>query len=358
MQNPGNFKNILCVRADNMGDVIMSYPAIRALKETFDCKITLLTSKSGNIIGDHLPAIDEVLTFDLPWVKSTSKNSGKDLSDLAEKLKTYHFDAAIIFTVYSQSALPAAMLMMMADIPERLAYSRENPYGLLTDWIPDLEPYDYILHQVERDLNLVKSLGASLSEDSLSLKLNDNIIPELRVKLSSLGIDPQKPFLILHPGVSEEKRKYPTHLWIETGKLLREKYPFNLLITGSESEAALAESIQNEIGLKAFSLAGKLTIGEFIGLISISKAVISVNTSTIHIAAAMKKPQVVLYACTNPQHTPWKSPHKVLPFSVDKNLKSSNTIIKFVSEKLYNDFIPYPAPLEITSSLKELLDHV
>lgn len=356
MENWEDCKNILCIRADNMGDVIMTYPAIRALKESFGSKITLLTSKTGSLITDHLPDIDEVIIYDLPWVKSNSKVSGKELSELAEKLKIYQFDAVIIFTVYSQSALPAALLTLMANIPKRLAYSRENPYDLLTDWIPDDEPYILILHQVERDLNLVKRIGAKSADDSLFLAINPDVISILKARLIGLNIDPEKPFLILHPGVSEEKRKYPALFWAETGKLLQEKYPFQLMITGSESDAELAESIAANIGSGAFPLAGKVSIEEFISLISIAKAVISVNTSTIHIAAAMKTSQVVLYACTNPQHTPWKSTYKLLPFSVEKSLRSSNTIIKYVAEKLYADFIPYPAPQEIVLSLEELLN--
>jgi ADP-heptose:LPS heptosyltransferase len=244
---------------------------------------------------------------------------------------------------------------MMADIPRRLAYSRENPYDLLTEWIPDEEPYDLILHQVERDINLVKRIGADLRDDSLSLMLKPDVSIKLKSKLISFNIDLQKPILIFHPGVSEEKRKYPLSLWAETGKLLRKSHDFQILVTGSHSEKELAESIAEQIGGNAFSLAGKISIAEFIGLVSIAKAVISVNTGTIHIAAAMKTPQIVLYALTNPQHTPWKSIYKLLPFSVEKKLASKNTIIRHVSEKFYSDFISYPEPKEILSCLNEIL---
>jgi hypothetical protein len=60
------------------------------------------------------------------------------------------FDAAVIFTVYSQNPLPTVMLAYLAGIPKRLAYCRENPYQLLTDWVPDQEPYTLIKHQVRQ----------------------------------------------------------------------------------------------------------------------------------------------------------------------------------------------------------------
>ena len=158
-------KHILCIRADNMGDVIMSSPAFRALKDTFDCRITLLTSSMGSLITSFIKEIDETIVFDLPWIKTNNKTASEKCFALIEKLRIYHFDAAIIFTVYSQNPLPTALLAYMANIPLRLAYCRENPYALLTDWIPDKEPYSFIQHQVERDLNLVKQIGATTNDE-------------------------------------------------------------------------------------------------------------------------------------------------------------------------------------------------
>ena len=136
-----NCKKILCIRADNMGDVIMTSPALRALKETFNYRITLLTSSLGSLITACIKEIDDVITFNVPWVKTDSAADPENCFTLIEELKQHNFDGAIIFTAYSQSALPAAMITMMAGIPLRLAYCRENPYQLLTDWVPDKEPY-------------------------------------------------------------------------------------------------------------------------------------------------------------------------------------------------------------------------
>src|SRR5437868_554830 len=65
-----NCKKILCIRADNMGDVIMSVPAIRALKERFSCHITLLTSAMGGLVKGCIEEVDEWMIFNAPWIKS------------------------------------------------------------------------------------------------------------------------------------------------------------------------------------------------------------------------------------------------------------------------------------------------
>lgn len=82
---------------------------------------------------------------------------------------------------------------------------------------------------------------------------------------------------------------------------------------------------------------------------------VSFNTSTVHIATATKTPLVVLYAQTNPQHTPWKLKHILLPYSVDKNLKSSNAIVRYVNNLFYKDFIPYPTSNEVVMAVDELI---
>ena len=85
-------RNILCIRADNMGDLIMTTPAFRALKETLNCHITLLTSKAGSLITNNLEDIDEVIIQDLPWVKCNANNSATALLSLIEQIKKMKMD--------------------------------------------------------------------------------------------------------------------------------------------------------------------------------------------------------------------------------------------------------------------------
>src|SRR5436853_376904 len=104
-----NCKNILCIRPDNMGDLIMTAPAFRALKETFGAKITVLTSSMAAGIIKHIPEIDDSIIFDLPWVKNEKATYTDSFYKGVEAIKAANFDGAVIFTVYSQNPLPNAM---------------------------------------------------------------------------------------------------------------------------------------------------------------------------------------------------------------------------------------------------------
>lgn len=350
-------KNILVIRADNMGDLMMSAPAIRALKQSFSPKITVLTSSMAAGIAPFINEINEVIVFDLPWIKAKETIANEEVFTLVSLLKERKFDAAVIFTVFSQNAMPAAMMAYLAGIPLRLAYSRENPYKLLTDWVPDKEPYTFIQHQIKRDLALVRSIGAETDNNHLHLTIPAPAWKNAQDKLLKAGINLEKKWLILHAGVSETKREYPQRLWAEAAKKLIREKGFQILFTGASSEKILCDQLAKKTGENSFSAAGLFKLEEFIALIKNAPAVVSVNTGTIHIAAAVNTPVVVLYAQTNPQHTPWMVPYRVLEFEVEEDNRSKNEVIQFLYKEVYNKPTPMPDADDIYNAVNSLLNN-
>ena len=337
-----------------MGDLLMSSPAIRALKESFDAKITVLTSSMARGIAKRIDGIDDVIIYDLPWIKTDNSIEPEKCLEIIDEIKARKFDAIIIFSVYCQNPLPAAMLAYLAGVPRRLAYCRENPYGLLSNWIPDTEPYTEIKHQVRRDLDLVAAIGAYTRNERLCLNNNPTDWDSIKDKLLANRIDLTQPWIILHPGVSERKREYPFELWIETARALA-SMGYQILFTGSETEKRLTYKLQQAVN-KSFSLAGVLDLNEFIELINRSPLVISVNTATIHLAAAVNTPMVVLYALSNPQHFPWKATGKVFLFDVAEELKSRNEVITYVNEHFFSKHLPMIKPETIVKAAIDILN--
>jgi lipopolysaccharide heptosyltransferase II len=350
------FRNILCIRLDNLGDVLMTTPAIRALKESVSGrKITLLTSSTGAAIAGYIPEIDETILFDTPWEKNPDAIPANAVSGLIEQLKERNFEAAVIFTVYSQNPLPTAMLCYLAGIPRIAGYCRENPYRLMTDWLPDPEPIYNIKHEVNRQLDLVKNLGSATTDNSLSLNISAEAVKRTADKLAAVGIDLNKKSIVIHPGVSESRRQYPVNLYAEAAKTITRESDCHLLLTGLASEKELTDRISETAGEKAFSLAGMLNMEELIAVIKKSSLLIANNTGPVHIAAAVKTPAVVLYALTNPQHAPWNIPYRLLPFDVPEENRSKNVIIRLAHEKAFKK-TPQPVrPEDIASAARELM---
>jgi lipopolysaccharide heptosyltransferase II len=311
--------NILCVRLDALGDLLMTTPAMRALKGTSAARrITLLASLAGAEVAALVPEVDSVIAYEAPWMKATAPrpDSQPDFA-MIERLKESKFDAAVIFTVYSQNPLPAAFMCYLADIPLRLAHCRENPYQLLTDWVPDLEPDRMVRHEVRRQLDLVARVGSQTDNERLSLRVGRSDLERAAHILDNLGVDRKRPWIIIHPGATAASRRYPPESFAAAGRRLVLEFGIQPVFTGSAQEAALIDCIRSLLGdALSYSLAGQLNLRELVALIALAPLLISNNTGPAHIAAAVGTPVVDLYALTNPQHIPWQVPHRVLSHDV------------------------------------------
>lgn len=306
-------RRIVCIRLDNMGDVLMTTPALRALKESgSERHLTLLASPSGALLAPFLPDVDETMSYEAAWVKNGSSGQAQDRA-VIRALRRGNFDAAVIFTVYSQSALPAALMCHLAGIPRILAHSRENPYRLLNPWVRDTEPGEGIRHEVQRQLDLVSVVGARCENTRLSFATRQMDRDALEAALRKKGVSRSRGYIVAHCGATAESRRYGAEGYSQALSLLKD-LGRPIMFTGTSAECALASRIASrcEPGLELVDLTGDLALGEFACLIEGADLLISNNTGPVHIAAAVQTPVVDLYALTNPQHTPWQVAHRLL----------------------------------------------
>lgn len=314
-------RRILCVRLDNMGDVLMTTPAMRALKGDDGRRhLTLLTSSAAAALDGHLPMVDALWRYDAPWVKHPDAlaDAAPDFA-MIERLAAGRFDAAVIFTVYSQSPLPAAMMCWLAGIPLRLAHCRENPYRLLTDRVAESEPHERIRHEVVRQLDLVHAIGAATSNWRMEFACKQHDRYTLRERLQAImhdcgmqGAPPEHGrWLVIHPGASAPSRRWPVERFGEVAAQLAPLFDA-VAVTGSAAERDLVDAVCARAGKRAVPLAGRLSLGEMGALIGSAALLVTNNSGPAHLAAAVGTPVVDIYALTNPQHTPWRVPHRVL----------------------------------------------
>jgi lipopolysaccharide heptosyltransferase II len=313
-------RNILCIRLDSLGDVLMTSPALRALKESRpDRRLSLLTSRAGAQASSLIEEVDQTIAYDPPWMKATPPMVRSDAEfRRIQQLKRVGFDGAVIFTTFSQSPLPAALMAFMADIPLRLAYCRENPYQLLTDWLPETDqPEDSgMRHEVRRQLDLVAAVGSQTANERISLAVPPDALERARHLLDEIELDQSQPWIIIHPGASAPSRRYPADGFASAAQELAAGHRVQIVFTGTEPELPLIENIRRAMRARSFSLAGRLSLQEFSAAISLAPLLVSNNTGPVHIAAGVQTPVVDLYALTNPQHTPWMLPNRTLSHDV------------------------------------------
>jgi lipopolysaccharide heptosyltransferase II len=307
-------RRVLLIRLDNLGDVLVTTPAMHAVRQSLpDAELTLLASPVGAQVGRLNPDLDNVIVYDAPWMDPWSQLPQQPEREqaLIAQIAERRFDGAIIFTSYHQSALPAAYLCYLAGIPLRAAASIDGPGSLLTTRHKHPER---MMHEVERGLDLVGALGMTTDETDLVLAVPDAARDELSSMLATRAVDPQKPLVVIHPGCSMPARTYPWEMYADVADELIERLDVSVVLTGAGSERELVERVQARMTRHAVAVAGDLSFPAFCGLIETADLTITNNTGPMHISAALKTPVIALFALTNPpeQWGPWHVRHRQL----------------------------------------------
>lgn len=342
-------QSILCVRLDSLGDVLMTTPALRALKSLPGRpRLTLLTSSGGMSAARLVPEIEEAWCADVAWLKHTPPRPSPDVDlQLIEKIRNASFDACVIFTVLTQNPLPSAMIAYLAGIPLRLAYCRENPYQLLSDWVQDTENLAECRHEVVRQLDLVRYVGAVTNDQRLRLHISSSVNSRMLQWLERMALRPHARWCIIHPGATAESRRYPAEAYSRVAQKL-EATGFRIVLTGGASEASLISQVAQHCA-DAIALVDQFCLEELAALIANAPLLLTNNTGPAHIAAAVGTPVVDLYALTNPQHTPWQVPHRLLNFDVP-----CRNCLKSVCPEGHHDCLRRVTPEEVCSAVHEL----
>jgi ADP-heptose:LPS heptosyltransferase len=174
-----------------------------------------------------------------------------------------------------------------------------------------------VRHEVQRQMDLVRQASGERQRHAskplgLSFALRAADLTAVRARLQHLGVDPDRPWLLLHPGASAASRRYPAGHWAQVLGRLGQRTGLPLVITGSAAEAGLVEEIRAGCGVPTHSLAGQLSLGELGAALRLAAVALTNNSGPAHVAAAVGTPVVELYALTNPQHTPWQVRSRVL----------------------------------------------
>lgn len=304
--------HLLCVQLGSPGDILICTPALRALRvQAPDRRITLLCAPAGAALGPYLPDIDAVLPYAAPWLTEGTGVGCAARLDWIAGLGAQGFDGAVIFTGYRDSALPAALVCQLAGIPMRAAWCRDTPHGLLTHALADPEPGAMVRHPVQRQLDLVRHLGADHTDKRMCFLPTCGDMAAVGTCLQAAGIDPATRWLALHPGAGPMARRYPEHRWRDLLRMLAERLGCPLVLIGSAHERALIEAIATPPGAHVHSLAGQLGVGELGALLAQASALVTCNPGTLQLGAAVGTPLVDLTAPSDGLHAPWRVPSRV-----------------------------------------------
>jgi lipopolysaccharide heptosyltransferase II len=294
-----SLKNILIIRLDNLGDLVMLTPALRALSIKFPkAYLSLLCSHHGSRIAPLLTDFKDIITQEALWQDAFGTlnfDPNREL-ELIKNLRSKNYDGVFIFTSFSQNSAAAAYACYLAGIEVRVGFESTFSGAVLTHAIPsETSP----LHQVERNCYLLERCNIPVSSTRLSLKIPSSAHHSSHKKLLHLGLGFE--YVVIAPGASCSARRFSIERYVKVAELIAERLRIQVLFLGDNSDKELLENSRfiSSANRRIHSLCGETSVAEFAALISNSILFIGNNSGGLHIAEALSVPMVIMFAGTD-----------------------------------------------------------
>jgi predicted lipopolysaccharide heptosyltransferase III len=293
---------ILLLQLKRIGDLILTTPAVAALRERFpDADITMVVSSECADLRPAISNVDRML-----MVRRNFRDLALFLSVAAGK-----FDCCVDFTRNDRSAF----LALFSGAPKRVvsyrvreqAKTRARAYThFVTVRMRDVHTIDY-------HLALVQALGTGTTSRAPHL-----VLPEIAYeKANALRREWKigRPYIILHPGSARYEKLWKPARWAKLIDHFGQNSGVDLVLTSgpSSDEQAHVAGIKDKTQQHIADLSGKTDLLTLAALISQARLLVTVDSAPMHLAAATRTPQVILFGPTNPFHWhPNQSPAVIL----------------------------------------------
>ncbi|WP_026924149.1 glycosyltransferase family 9 protein [Glycomyces arizonensis] len=293
-------RRVLIARQDNIGDVLLAGPCVRAVAAS-GASVTVLAGPHGAAAAALLPGACDTLTWRAPWIDPAPPPvEADDIEAIRDDIARRDFDAALILTSFHQSPLPTAMLLRLAGIQWIGAISEDYPGSLLDlrHRVPEALP------EAERALSLATAAGYRLPEGDDGRLALAGPLPDT----GHLGLPDR--YIVVHPGASAPARRMSLPRMAAIAEALQDAgHP--VVVTGSKPERPLTACVAQG---RALDLGGQTTLDQLAAVIARADAVVAPNTGAAHLAAAVGTPVVSLFAPVVPavKWGPYGVPHVLL----------------------------------------------
>jgi heptosyltransferase-2 len=289
-----NIERILVKGTNWVGDTIISFPTVHALRWQFPkARISVLTKERLAELWKINPDIDEVIPYNMP------SGVGRILGELqiAQLIRQKEIDLAVIFPCSFSSAL----MVFLGGVPLRVGYKAEGRSLLLTERIACTAEL-LRRHRMYYYLHLIEPLGRYPSPTLPSLALNGTQERWAGMFLSNSGLK-GKMLVGLNPGATYGEAKcWPPERFAELGRRLIKDSRASILIFGSSRprEKALNATIAQGIGEGCLNITGETSLWQLAALLRHCRLLVTNDTGTMHIAAAVGTRVVAIFGPTDP----------------------------------------------------------
>ena len=289
--DPAAVRDVLVLRLDRIGDVLMSRDALADLRAAFPAaRMRLAVGRWSQPLAASLP-VDEVLVWSAPWVGRASEGA-QGLSTLlraAWSLRATPPDLAVDL----QGDVRAAILMWLSGARIRVGYANTGGGYLLTHVVA----LDETVAWPEQNRRAVAVFGGS-GRPPDPLTAGERAAAGRR--LAALGIAERRPLVGVHPSGGRSIKQWAPERWSEVAGRLQREFGATIVITGSTADAPLARRVGSGLAAPAIDLTGQLDVREVLALIGALDLFLSPDTGPAHMACAVGTRSVAVFGPSDP----------------------------------------------------------
>ncbi len=288
---PDQVKKILIIRFSSLGDIVLTEPVPRVLKEIYpQAQIDYLTKKVFLPVVELFKTIDKIYTWDdkINVIKQLKHNQYDLVIDLHDKLNSWIVKRLISGSkciTYSKQHL--RRLLLTHRLSKNAIYSTLNLYFTVFQKISDqYAQYAFTDQKIPASLYPV-------------LHVEKQISPQIIDVFNNFGINPGKTLIGIFPGASYETKQYPGSSFSSFINRVPESWNCQFILLGSYDEKYICTRIRNNCDIKPVDLCGYFDIRQLIGFCANLNGVISNDSGPMHISAALGLPQIAIFGSTH-----------------------------------------------------------
>jgi len=298
---PGEIRKILAIRLAYIGDLVMTLPALAALKELFPgAEIHLLTSKRASQVVQGSPSVGKVIPYDAPWFYPEGMWGRKvrEYFSMLRRLRKEAYDLVIDFRGDFRNIL---FLVRPVGAKHRVSYDITGGGYFLTS----VAPYRRIKHRTDFHLDLVKFLGASGNGSRRErIGLTEPERQEGEKLLREAGLPPGSVLVGFCPGAREKLKEWGTVPFARLAELMMAHWNARIILFGSRADQATARSIKERCGADGIvDMTGRTTLRQLMACLSSLDLVVANDSAPMHLAAALDVPVVGIFGPSKAMET-------------------------------------------------------
>ncbi len=281
-----SYKRILIVRMDRIGDVLLSTPAIKAVRDSYpDSYIAFMVRPYAREIVEGNSYLNEVIVYD----KDFAQRGLFDNIRFIKMLRRKHFDLAIILHPTTRTHL----LVFLAGIPVRVGYDFKWGF-LLTRKVPHTKQFG-LKHEIDYSLDLLKYAGIEAAGKTLYMPIKEDAEKNIASIFSDNKINNGDTVIVINPGASCPSKRWSAERFAKVAKRLTEKYSAKIILISDPKDKVFCDKITSILDGKCLNLAGKTSVGDVASILKRAKLFISNDSGPVHIACAVGTPVIAIF---------------------------------------------------------------